>query len=168
MKNKLLSLVLVIGIAGCASGKSERERKEAAQRRQQQEQAQKQEKQAKLEAEKKAQQEAQEIKQRAELGQPQVSESDTMIVSEREVTRTVKERTELPTIRVTEEKADLNRMTAQHFVALGVSEELASNIVDYRDTHGKFDSVNQLMEVPGMSRAEFNSIKDQVIAQPVG
>ncbi|MEO5968540.1 MAG: helix-hairpin-helix domain-containing protein [Bdellovibrionia bacterium] len=68
----------------------------------------------------------------------------------------VQERTEqikenIPTIVVGEKKADLNRMEFKDFRALGMTEETARNVVDYRKSHNnRFTSVEELKQVPGI------------------
>ena len=69
------------------------------------------------------------------------------IIQER--TEQVKE--DIPTIVVGEKKADLNRMELKDFRALGMSEETAKNVIDYRKNHNnRFSSVDELKQVPGI------------------
>lgn len=44
----------------------------------------------------------------------------------------------------------------------GVGEVLAQRIVEYRDTNGGFQSIEQLREVEGIGEAKFADLKDQV------
>ncbi|OFZ19914.1 MAG: hypothetical protein A2X94_14760 [Bdellovibrionales bacterium GWB1_55_8] len=85
--------------------------------------------------------------------------------------RVVVERsTQIPTVRSTREGADINRMSAEHFIAMGFPEELARNVVEYREEHGPFVSVDQLKAVPGMSEEFFqdHSGKLAVSVRPDG
>ena len=51
---------------------------------------------------------------------------------------------------------DLNLASAEELQTLpGVGEELAARIVAYREEHGSFESVEQIMEVPGIGEGKF-------------
>lgn len=53
---------------------------------------------------------------------------------------------------------DLNRATAQELTTLpGIGEVLAQRIVDYREAHGPFRSVEELIAVEGTARASWKS-----------
>ncbi|WP_211589142.1 ComEA family DNA-binding protein [Microbispora sp. H11081] len=57
----------------------------------------------------------------------------------------------------------LNTATAEQFDALpGIGAVLAQRIVDYRDAHGGFQSVDQLKEVPGIGDSKFAEMRDKV------
>ncbi len=57
----------------------------------------------------------------------------------------------------------LNSATADQLDQLpGVGEVLAQRIVEYRDTNGGFQSIEQLREVEGIGEAKFADLKDQV------
>lgn len=65
--------------------------------------------------------------------------------------RTERVREEIPTVVQGQRKADLNRMEVKDFVALGLNEKVAKNVVDYRKKNNdRFTSVEQLRQVPGM------------------
>ncbi|MCW2604726.1 MAG: hypothetical protein JWN61_2861, partial [Pseudonocardiales bacterium] len=58
---------------------------------------------------------------------------------------------------------DLNRATPEMLDALpGVGPVLAQNILDWRAEHGRFDSVDQLREVPGIGDAKYAQLKSRV------
>jgi competence ComEA-like helix-hairpin-helix protein len=62
-----------------------------------------------------------------------------------------------------QEKIDLNEATREELIELeGVSGRIADAIVNYREEHGPFRSVDDLLDVPGISRATFERIKNQV------
>ncbi|MCL1860635.1 MAG: helix-hairpin-helix domain-containing protein [Proteobacteria bacterium] len=44
----------------------------------------------------------------------------------------------------------------------GISLPRARAIVEYRETHGRFASVNELIRVPGITRGALNQIRPQV------
>lgn len=57
----------------------------------------------------------------------------------------------------------LNSATATDFETLpGVGPVLAERIVSYRDQNGRFQSVEDLLEVPGIGEAKLASIRDLV------
>lgn len=127
------------------------------------------EEQAQIQAQSEAQAEAQiEAEAPVTLGQSQISEGKARVQSEEQVTQRVMREAEVPTVRVIEEKADLNRMDSEQFAALGVPFDVARRVVDYRTRNGDFKSVDELRAVEGMNDEIFNSIKDVVTAQSTG
>lgn len=58
---------------------------------------------------------------------------------------------------------NLNSATPDQLEKLdGIGPKTAEKITEYRDAHGGFKSVEELMEVPGIGPAKFDQIKDQV------
>ena len=58
-----------------------------------------------------------------------------------------------------ETRIDINHATAKELTALpGVGEVTARAIVEYRNTHGPFASVEDLLLVPGIGEATLNAI----------
>lgn len=80
-------------------------------------------------------------------------ESETVV--EEKITRTETETKsrDLPGIEEVKIKADINRMKAEDFMALGLPKESAENIIDYREEQGSFRSVDELKQVPGLDHA---------------
>jgi competence protein ComEA len=61
---------------------------------------------------------------------------------------------------------DLNTATAAELERLdGVGPVLAARIVSYRDSIGKFDTVEDLLDVPGIGEAKLAAIRDDVIVR---
>ena len=88
-----------------------------------------------------------------ELGQ-QTTETGQADVSREVVKRETETMEEsIPTVMKGTEKADINRMDTDDFVALGLPEDSAKKITDYREKNGDFASVDALSQVPGIDSA---------------
>ena len=62
---------------------------------------------------------------------------------------------------------DLNAATAAELEELpGIGPELARRIVAYREAHGPFGSVEELLKVPGIGPATLERIRDLVTVAP--
>ena len=58
---------------------------------------------------------------------------------------------------------DLNTATAEELMALpGIGEELSRRILEYRETHGPFAAVEELMEVSGIGEAKLAALEGRV------
>lgn len=58
---------------------------------------------------------------------------------------------------------NLNRAGAEELVALkGIGPKMAERIIAYRNEHGPFKTVDQLVQVKGIGNAKFQKLKDQV------
>jgi competence protein ComEA len=58
---------------------------------------------------------------------------------------------------------DLNRATAQELAQLhGIGPVLAERIVAHREEHGPFDSVESLLDVPGIGEAKLALLRSGV------
>lgn len=61
------------------------------------------------------------------------------------------------------EKINLNTATAAELETLaGIGESRAAAIVAYREEHGAFQSVEELLEVPGIGEATLEKVRDMV------
>ncbi len=59
------------------------------------------------------------------------------------------------------EKINLNTATAAELEALpGIGESRAAAIVAYREEHGAFQSIEELLEVPGIGAATLEKVRD--------
>ncbi|MFA5801469.1 MAG: ComEA family DNA-binding protein [Thermoleophilia bacterium] len=59
---------------------------------------------------------------------------------------------------------NLNSATQAQLEELdGVGPKTAQKIIEYRDAHGGFKSIEEMMEVPGIGPAKFEQIKGQVV-----
>ncbi len=66
-----------------------------------------------------------------------------------------------------EEKLDLNTATAEELQKLpGIGEVLSQAIVEYREEHGPFQSVEELLQVPGIGQGRLENIRDLVTVEP--
>lgn len=62
-----------------------------------------------------------------------------------------------------EQKLNLNTATAAELMQLkGIGEVRAADIVAYRDKHGPFSRIEDIMKVPGIKDAAFQKIKDDI------
>lgn len=67
--------------------------------------------------------------------------------------------------RLQSEIIDLNTATPEMLVELpGIGESTAAKIIEYRNRAGKFRSTNELMNIKGIGKKKFESIKDYIKA----
>lgn len=63
-------------------------------------------------------------------------------------------------------KIDINKCGYYDFEALpGIGPALAQAIIVYRDSVGRFESIQDIEKIKGIGPAKFNAIKDRVIVQ---
>lgn len=59
---------------------------------------------------------------------------------------------------------NLNSATLDELTELdGVGPKTAQKIIDYREEHGGFSHIEELMDVPGIGPAKFDQVKDRII-----
>jgi competence protein ComEA len=68
----------------------------------------------------------------------------------------------IPVVEEKHAKADINRLSADEFVKLGLSRAEADRIVKHRDEHGKFSSVDDLRNVPGLNAQWLGKMRDRL------
>lgn len=62
-----------------------------------------------------------------------------------------------------QDKIDINHATSQQLMTLpGIGEAKAAAIIEYRETRGAFQTIEDLMKIPGIKQAVFSKIKDQI------
>lgn len=44
----------------------------------------------------------------------------------------------------------------------GIGEKTAQKIIDFRETHGAFEVIEDIMKIPGMGNEKFEDIKDNI------
>lgn len=60
-------------------------------------------------------------------------------------------------------KINLNQATKEQLMTLpGVGESRAESIIAYRETHGKFKKIEEIMNISGIKEALFDKIKDRI------
>ena len=58
---------------------------------------------------------------------------------------------------------NLNTATAEQLTTLsGIGESKAKDILNYREQHGGFQGIEELMQIPGIKERVFEKIKDQI------
>lgn len=61
------------------------------------------------------------------------------------------------------EKISINTASKEELLTLpGIGEVISERIIDYRNEYGKFDSIEEIMEVSGIGKAKFENIKDLI------
>lgn len=62
-----------------------------------------------------------------------------------------------------DERININTATVEELMLLdGIGETLAQRIVRYRKEHGRFESIEELMEVKGIGEKTFANIRDDI------
>lgn len=95
------------------------------------------------------------------------SKAKTTVRTTKVTTRTVK-----TTAAATAEEfvmLDINSASAEELTKLkGVGETLANEIINYRETSGKFKNIEEIMKVRGIGESIFNDIRDHIyVVDPV-
>ncbi|RMD71121.1 MAG: ComEA family DNA-binding protein [Gammaproteobacteria bacterium] len=69
-----------------------------------------------------------------------------------------------------QEAIDINTATAEQLETLpGIGPKKAQAIIDYREKHGPFQSVDDLTKVPGIGQKILEKIRDKItVGQPKG
>jgi competence ComEA-like helix-hairpin-helix protein len=87
------------------------------------------------------------------LGEEHVSEDSAQIQRQKKVVSTVIVKEKIPTVKEQTIRADINRMDAKQFTAIGFPNDISQSIVQYRDRNGPFQNVKDLSNVEGVSQA---------------
>lgn len=85
---------------------------------------------------------------------PNVSEEEAMIVDDFGGIEETESKKELININ----KANMEQLQSLN----GIGESLAQSILQYREDNGKFNSIEDLMNVPGIGESKFNTIKSYI------
>lgn len=60
-------------------------------------------------------------------------------------------------------KININTADAETLSELyGIGEQLGYRIVDYREKNGRYETIEEIMKVPGISEGKFEEIKDDI------
>ncbi|HIC91599.1 MAG TPA: helix-hairpin-helix domain-containing protein [Syntrophaceae bacterium] len=66
----------------------------------------------------------------------------------------------------TEKKVNINTATAEELMTLkGIGEKKAHAIIEYREAHGPFESIDDLKNVKGIGDKIFESIKSEIMVE---
>ena len=61
------------------------------------------------------------------------------------------------------DKININTASKEELMTLsGIGEVIAQRIIEYRDEHGKFSSIEGIKNVTGIGEVRFSNIKDQI------
>lgn len=64
-------------------------------------------------------------------------------------------------------KVNLNTAAKELLMTLnGIGEARAADIIRYRQEHGKFEKIEDIMQVPGIKETAFQKIKDEITVSP--
>ena len=102
----------------------------------------------------------------ADIGSSNVERGAAQITVRRQVVTERIGQLDLPTLRVCEEYANLNELEAEQLAALGVSRSTARAIVQHRQQHGPFATVDALDQVPAMTPDALTALRDSVAVLP--
>lgn len=62
-----------------------------------------------------------------------------------------------------DDRVNINTADKEALMTLpGIGESKAETIIQYREEHGSFDSIEKLMEIPGIKEGVYNKVKDQI------
>lgn len=62
-----------------------------------------------------------------------------------------------------EQKLDINTASVEQLQTLpGIGSVIAQNIVNYRQTHGAFEKIEDIMKIKGIGQKKFEKIKDLI------
>lgn len=62
-----------------------------------------------------------------------------------------------------DDRVNINTATLEELMTLsGIGESKAELIVSYREEHGAFQAIENLMDIPGIKEGVFNKIKDRI------
>ena len=71
-----------------------------------------------------------------------------------------------PVFLMAAEKINLNTATVEELMALErIGPKYAQRIIDYRETHGPFDKIEDLMKVKGIGPKTFDANKDLITVE---
>lgn len=87
---------------------------------------------------------------------------DVEYTTQRQVTETLLKQEQIPTIQICRTKADINRMDAQDFIAVGFNKQEADLIVRQRQQSGQFQSVQDLNSIQGVSQQTVSSVQNDL------
>lgn len=90
------------------------------------------------------------------------SEEEVEYRTQREVTKTILHKENIPTVQTCRTKADINKMDKGDFQALGFDPQAADRIVQQREQQGQFRSVEDLSRIQGVSPDAFSQVRNDL------
>lgn len=66
------------------------------------------------------------------------------------------------------EKININEANLNELIRLpGIGETRAKDIIIYRESHGYFDTIEDILNVPGIGTATFNQLQDKIVTNSI-
>ncbi|MCM2321850.1 MAG: helix-hairpin-helix domain-containing protein, partial [Oligoflexia bacterium] len=91
------------------------------------------------------------------------SQGQATIPVRKRITRTVVSQNQMPTVKICEERADVNRMDKEDFIAVGFSQEAAQNILQARSQRGgRFGSLAELGQIAGVDQGLLKQLEPEL------
>jgi competence protein ComEA len=87
--------------------------------------------------------------QHIQIGEPETSRSQTIL--------------EMNSIQININEADVEQLVELP----GIGEAKAKDIIQYRETYGYFDRIEDILKVPGIGEVTFNRFKDLIVTNSV-
>ena len=100
--------------------------------------------------------------QPGQIDKVETSKGSAEVETRKQIVTNETDRERIPVVEEKHIKADINRLSTDEFMKLGLARDVADKVVQYRKEHGNFRSVEDLKKVPGMSTAWISQMRNQL------